>query len=242
MPDFSQMPEPSSLPEAEAATGAKPLSPRMAARLTMAGESVILIVAMVWLYLAKIDPSKIGLTQSVSNITAIFIPSLIASFIVSVSNLAILFLAQRYADNVFFLRSMKDIVEEVMLPLLGPFTILDSVFVALISGISEEMLFRGVMQNQLLSFADFIGLHQGQYQYIFAVALSAFAFGLAHFKNLHYLPYSIWALLVGILMSYLFNLTGSLYTPMLAHALINLVSINVLRTLYGNNEKLDITR
>ena len=200
---------------------------RIAAMITIVGEFIVLIVAVIWFFLAKIEPSRMGLgtinPSDTGAIIAVITPAVVASIVVSLTNLALL-----------KVEAMRHAVDEMMLPLLGPFTILDSILVALISGVSEEFLFRGVLQTQLLDLGRWLG--QSQNCYPLAVFLSALAFAMAHFKNKRYLPYTFWAFLVGLLMSYLLYQTGSIYTPMLAHALINFVSINVLRKMYANRQ------
>jgi len=97
------------------------------------------------------------------------------------------------------------------MPLFGRLTFVDSVLVSLASGICEEIFFRGILESTS------------------GIATSATCFGLAHLPSFYYFPYAIWALLVGLIMSFTLSGSGSIFAPIVAHALVNLISINVLR-------------
>jgi membrane protease YdiL (CAAX protease family) len=198
--------------------------------VTIAGELLLLLIACVWIFFAHIDLAPLIIFHGGTEIP-LLMPGIVTAGLVSLCNLAIMYLANKYHDRNIILASMKDLIDSVMLPLLGPFTLLDSVLVAAVSGVAEEVFFRGVLQNQFTALVSFLGLHQ--YQSECGIVLSAVCFGMAHFRNLYFLPYAIWAMVVGLLMSFLLAQTGSLYTPMIAHALINLTSIKVLRTMYA---------
>jgi membrane protease YdiL (CAAX protease family) len=73
-----------------------------------------------------------------------------------------------------------------------------------LSAISEELLFRAALQP------------------LIGVALSALLFGLVHVSSREtYLAWSLWAGAMGMLFGLLFEASGTLLAPMLAHALIN---------------------
>ncbi|MBU6450356.1 MAG: CPBP family intramembrane metalloprotease [Cyanobacteria bacterium REEB67] len=202
--------------------------------VTIAGELLLLLIACVWVYFAHIDLTPLIKWRSGSEIP-VLMPGIATAGLVSLGNLAIMYFADKYHDRNMLLASMKDLIDTVMLPLLGPFTLLDSVIVAAISGLAEEIFFRGVLQNQFTALVSFFGLHQHESEC--GIVLSAVCFGMAHFRNLYFLPYAVWAMVVGLLMSFLLAQTGSLYTPMIAHALINLTSITVLRTMYAAEQE-----
>ena len=92
-------------------------------------------------------------------------------------------------------------------PLLWP----DLIWVGLLPGLSEELLFRGVMLPA-------IGLN------ITGIIVSSLCFGVLHISGLQHWPYVVWATAVGILLAYSALLTGNLLVPIVAHIFTNLVA------------------
>lgn len=95
----------------------------------------------------------------------------------------------------------------VLKPLLWP----DLIWVGLLPGLSEELLFRGVMLSAF-------GLN------ITGIVVSSLCFGILHISSLQHWPYVIWATAVGILLAYSALLTGNLLVPIVAHIFTNLVA------------------
>lgn len=104
-------------------------------------------------------------------------------------------------------RSADFYLEFILKPLLWP----DLIWVGLLPGLSEELLFRGVM---LPAF----GLN------ITGVVLSSLCFGILHVSGIEYWPYLVWATAVGLLLGYSALMTGNLLVPIVAHIFTNLVS------------------
>jgi membrane protease YdiL (CAAX protease family) len=87
----------------------------------------------------------------------------------------------------------------------------ECIVLALASGVAEEALFRGALQPQ-------VGL--------FAASL---IFGLAHFAPRRDLwPWTLFAAATGLMMGILFEWTGNLIAPAIAHVLINAVNLRLL--------------
>jgi len=88
--------------------------------------------------------------------------------------------------------------------LLTPLTKAEIAAFALTSGIGEELFFRGALQPS-------VGL-----------LASGVIFGLVHVgPNRHFLPWTMWAILMGWVFGALYQFTGELVGPIAAHALIN---------------------
>ena len=104
-------------------------------------------------------------------------------------------------------RSADFYMELVLKPLVLP----DLIWLGLLPGLSEELLFRGVM---LPAF----GLD------ITAVVVSSLCFGILHLSGSEQWPYVVWATTVGLLLGYSALLTGDLLVPIVAHIFTNLVS------------------
>lgn len=95
----------------------------------------------------------------------------------------------------------------VLKPLLWP----DLIWLGLLPGLSEELLFRGVMLPAL-------GFNSG------GVVLSSFCFGVMHLSGKKQWPYVVWATTVGLLLGFSALLTGNLLVPIVAHIVTNIVS------------------
>ena len=104
-------------------------------------------------------------------------------------------------------QSADSYLELVIKPLAWP----DLLWLGLLPGLSEELLFRGVMLPAL-------GLTWG------AVLLSSLVFGVLHLSSLQQWPYVVWATIVGLALGYAALVTGNLAVPVLAHIVTNWVS------------------
>jgi membrane protease YdiL (CAAX protease family) len=94
---------------------------------------------------------------------------------------------------------------------LGPLSLAECWLLALVSGIAEEAFFRGALQPQ-------VGL-----------VAASLLFGAAHFVPRRVLLlWSFFAIAVGFLLGWLFDATGSLIAPVVAHAGINGVNLRQL--------------
>lgn len=106
-------------------------------------------------------------------------------------------------------------IKGAMVQVLGRSTFTQSIYLALISSVGEEILFRGAIQ-------PFVG-----------VAICSLLFGLLHIGPSGDLSsWSIWAVAAGWLLGFLYDQTGSLWTPIATHALVNGISILNLRRIY----------
>jgi membrane protease YdiL (CAAX protease family) len=104
-------------------------------------------------------------------------------------------------------RSADYYLKLVIKPLIWP----DIIWLGLLPGLSEELLFRGVMLPA-------IGLNW------LGVIVSSLAFGVLHFSGENQWPYVVWATVVGAVLGYLALMTGNLAIPIIAHVLTNLIS------------------
>lgn len=95
----------------------------------------------------------------------------------------------------------------VLKPLLWP----DLIWLGLLPGLSEELLFRGVMLPAL-------GLDTS------GLVVSSLCFGILHLSGWEQWPYAIWATVVGLLLGFSVLATGNLLVPIVAHIFTNLLS------------------
>jgi uncharacterized protein len=98
-------------------------------------------------------------------------------------------------------------LELVIKPLVWP----DLIWLGLLPGISEELLFRGVMLPALgLNLLGLIG--------------SSICFGVSHLSGLKQWPYAAWATAIGLILGLSALETENLFVPILAHVVTNLIS------------------
>ena len=110
-------------------------------------------------------------------------------------------------------------LELVIKPLIWP----DLIWLGLLPGLSEELLFRGVMLPAL-------GLN------IVAVIISSLLFGILHLSGVGQWPYVVWATVVGFSLGYIALITGNLLVPIVAHIITNLVSSCLWKLTHANLE------
>ncbi len=103
---------------------------------------------------------------------------------------------------------------------LGPLTLVQTTFLALISGFAEEVFFRGAVQPR-------VGL-----------AVASILFGFAHFvPRREFYLWTVFSVFAGFLLGTLFQYTGNLIAPIAAHALVNAVNLPILVRQYRDTEK-----
>lgn len=94
---------------------------------------------------------------------------------------------------------------------LAPLIPSDAVWIGLLPGMSEELLFRGVMLPA-------IGLNAT------GLLVSSLCFGVLHMSNKQQWPYAIWASLIGLVLGGSALATNNLLVPIVAHITTNFVS------------------
>ena len=87
----------------------------------------------------------------------------------------------------------------------------DLVWIGLLPGLSEELLFRGVMLPAL-------GLDG------FGLVTSSLCFGVLHMSSLKSWPYAVWAAAIGLALGASALITGNLLVPVTAHVFANVAA------------------
>lgn len=100
----------------------------------------------------------------------------------------------------------RECATEYMKLVLGPLGRFDWIWLGLLPGLSEELLFRGVALNG-------VGL-----------LASSLLFGLLHMFELKQWPYAVWATAVGLALGSATLITGNLLVPLIAHVTVNWIS------------------
>lgn len=110
-------------------------------------------------------------------------------------------------------RELKSIIMQV----LGKVSIPMAIYLSFVTSVGEELLFRGAIQ-------PFAGL-----------ILTSVLFGMLHMGHKGLVSaWSIWALIAGFLLGWMYEETTSIWPPLIAHFGVNMVSILNLRRAYNN--------
>jgi hypothetical protein len=107
----------------------------------------------------------------------------------------------------------RELVTKLMGPLFADATTIDILFISLISGFCEEVLFRGVIQEQWGLFP------------------ASVIFGVLHTAGPRYPHYPIWAFTAALIFGGMYGATHSLWPPIVAHITNNFLGLCVLRKL-----------
>ena len=107
-------------------------------------------------------------------------------------------------------------LDESLIPLFCQCRMLDLAVIALLAGLGEEMLFRGIVQGWV---ADKVG---GPYGIGIGLALSAVIFGLLHSITP---TYAILAGCIGLYLGAIWLVTDNLLVPITSHALYDFLAL-----------------
>jgi uncharacterized protein len=100
-----------------------------------------------------------------------------------------------------FVPALREISEELAPRLVDGATSTSLVLVAIFSGVGEEAFFRGALQQE------------------FGLVIASVLFGVAHIgPDRRYLVWTAWAVLAGFVFGLLYELSGGLLAPILAHS------------------------
>lgn len=113
---------------------------------------------------------------------------------------------------------IKRFSEQILRPMLSPCTVVDMLGIAVLAGLGEEMLFRGVWQDGFARWTNnpWVG-----------VALASVLFGMLHAITI---TYALLATAMGAYLGWLYWYTGNLLAPVVTHALYDfLVLLYLLR-------------
>jgi membrane protease YdiL (CAAX protease family) len=125
------------------------------------------------------------------------------------------------------LRSLLEVVERLVVPLFATCNWVDLAIIAILAGLGEELLFRGLIQAVS---AALIGGTVGRW---LAWLGTSVLFGLAHWVTP---TYAALAGLIGFYLGWLWLASGNLLLPITAHALYDFVVLAYLLKLRSGGE------
>ncbi len=156
---------------------------------------ILLVIAKVWQYFGSIALIKIQLSTD-----GLLYGAGLAGIIIVASSIV-------YRLWPAYRQSADSYLQLVLKPLVWP----DLIWLGLLPGLSEELLFRGVMLPAL-------GYN------LLAVIVSSLVFGVLHLSGSQQWPYVVWATLVGFALGYSALMTDNLLVPIVAHIITNWMS------------------
>ncbi|MCA6572206.1 MAG: lysostaphin resistance A-like protein [Pseudanabaena sp.] len=101
--------------------------------------------------------------------------------------------------------------QEYLEMVLRPLELIDLIWLGLLPGLSEEMLFRGVALPAL-------GMNG------IALIITSVVFGVLHMASAKHMSYTVWAIAVGMMLGAVTMYTGNLLSAIMAHVLTNALS------------------
>jgi len=114
------------------------------------------------------------------------------------------------------LQSVKDIARDLIARMFQGASVLQLAVISLAAGLGEELLFRGLAQAGL---AKLLGGEWGPW---IALVGASVLFGVCHWLNT---TYAILAMLAGLYFGLLLMVSGSLWTPIVAHAAYDFIAL-----------------
>lgn len=156
---------------------------------------ILLVVAETWQKLGKVE--RIPLKPTIGAV----VTGIILGGLILIASAILAYVWEGYR------LCAKRYLELIITPLTFP----DLFWLGILPGVSEELLFRGIMIPGL------------GYDWLSLVISSVF-FGLLHWSEVANWHYVVWATAVGFLLGYSVYLTDNLLVPIIAHSLTNFVS------------------
>jgi uncharacterized protein len=166
-------------------------------------EAILLIISIIWIIIRRIPVFRdIKITWEA------FVMGVFAGILILAGG--IIFYA---LDKGFFGGMVRKTMETRIYPLFGSISPEGIVLVAFMSGVCEEIFFRGVLLTE------------------FGIIVSSVIFGLLHTPGKKVWLLGAWTALIGMVMALLYKATGNLFVPIVAHTVNNLVAISYVRYL-----------
>ena len=169
-------------------------------RLAVLGESLLVVVALAWLWWRQMS---------------LVVGGLVEGLLVGCSGAAALAVASFYllcrAPDVQAVRSVRRLYIETLKPVFGSVSLAEIVVISVAAGIGEELLFRGVLQPE-------VGL-----------VTASIIFGLLHMGGIGTLFFGCWVMLMGSVLGYLAIWTEGLLASIVAHAVYDAIAMSYMR-------------
>lgn len=179
-----------------------PLSRNALIIITIVLEAALLLVAAVWINLAHLE-----LLPSFGFKTA----PILWGLLTGCGTVALSFVCITYGRRIPMFLELRKLSAEFLVPMMSKLNVFDMIFLSLISGFCEEVLFRGVLQAQM------------------GIAAASVLFGIFHDPSFRQKGYIVLATAAGVALGYLYQTTGNIWSCITAHVFHNTVSMLLIR-------------
>ena len=177
-------------------------------RLEVILATALVLIAVLWNWIRDL-----GLETALEGSLANVLIGLLSTALLCTS---LTLVTSEWSSRVLLLREMKGIWDGLLTPLGKSLTLREIAIIAILSGVSEELFFRGILQPEI------------------GIVAASLCFGLLHPLNLSYV---VWATLVGFGFGVLLETTGSLIPAMICHSGYNFVALIYLRFWYLKEQR-----
>ena len=169
-------------------------------RLALVGESALALVALAWMWMRGLSVvlGPIGLGVTVGIATAVGF---------AIINYCLL----RLAPPVRPVQSIRRLYRSMLRPLFAEVGPADVLVVSVAAGVGEELLFRGVVQQE------------------FGLVPTSLLFGAMHLGGSGTLAFGCWTAVLGLGLGWVAIDTGGLLAPTIAHVLYDAMAIAYVR-------------
>lgn len=172
-------------------------------------QMILLAISIVWIYFVPKDNVSIYLKFKYQP----FLEGVLTGIGLAITGYGF----YNFAKKTKNLQATVELFENVLYPAFKNLKAMDIFLLSLISGFCEEIFFRGLIQMRC------------------GIILASIAFGMLHLPGYKYWIYALWAILSGALFGWLFILSGSLWLPITAHAVNNIIGMFLLTRLKADN-------
>lgn len=170
--------------------------------LAIGGESLLVVVALLWIWLRAIPVHATGGPWQRDAAMGVA-----AAGVLAVVNWALLC----RAPDVSGVRGIRRLCWDMLRPLFAAVAPRDVVIIGVAAGVGEELLFRGALQPEA------------------GLVAASVVFGLLHMGGRGTFAFGCWAMAMGAALGWLAVWTGGLLAPVVAHAVYDAAAIAYLR-------------
>lgn len=164
-------------------------------KLAVMVEGGLLAVAFIWAHVQQL-PLRAALTLTLADA----VMGISAGVCLLAANYVIITYGSQYSG---FLRKIKTLLDSDVIPLFRHLDVMAILIIALLSGVAEEVFFRGVLQANV------------------GIWLASAIFGAAHIWRKDAMVYGVYASVIGVAFGGCYQWRGNLWIPIFAHIVNN---------------------
>ncbi|MCE1246404.1 MAG: CPBP family glutamic-type intramembrane protease [Firmicutes bacterium] len=179
------------------------------AKLVLIVEATLLAISFVWIFLRRIPVFENIKFDKGSIILGILMGGVV------LASSGLFYLIDKFAFNL----KMREMIEKMIYPIFSKVSFPDIIMMAVMSGIAEEVFFRGILMKE------------------FGIIAASLIFGALHTSSKDTWFMGFWSALAGVFFCILYIKTGNLLVPIIAHAVNNFVGVMYIRYIYTQPEK-----